>query len=109
MEKSAALCLIFEGEAYEPHETRIPILKKNGGTILAIGASVGVVLTAIETGKASTKAQKLIEKNTIAIDCENYGPSAYTTEQKVKDCWKFYRLPLHLAQGLSHVSSAPMH
>lgn len=28
-------------------------LKKNGGTILAIGASVGVVLTAIETGKAS--------------------------------------------------------
>lgn len=38
-------------------------LKKNGGTILAIGASVGVVLTAIETGKASIKAEKLIEMN----------------------------------------------
>ena len=35
-------------------------LKKNGGTILAIGVSVGVVLTAIETGKASIKAEKLI-------------------------------------------------
>lgn len=65
-------------------------LKKNGGTILAIGASVGVVLTAIETGKASTKAQKIIEKNTIAIDCENYGKSCYTTKQKVLDCWKTY-------------------
>ena len=74
-------------------------LKKNGGTILAIGASVGVVLTAIETGKASTKAQKLIEKNTIAIDCENYGPSAYTTEQKVKDCWKFYLPAAALGAG----------
>ena len=74
-------------------------LKKNGGTILAIGASVGVVLTAIETGKASTKAQKLIEKNTIAIDCENYGPSAYTTEQKVKDCWKLYLPAAALGAG----------
>lgn len=37
-------------------------LKKNGGTILAIGASVGVVLTAIETGKASIKAENLKQK-----------------------------------------------
>lgn len=57
-------------------------LKKNGGTILAIGASVGVVLTAIETGKATIKAEKLLELN--AAEPE------YTTKEKVKDCWKFY-------------------
>lgn len=65
-------------------------LRKHGGTILAVAASVGVVATAIETGRASTKAQKIIEKNTIAIDCENYGESCYTTKQKVLDCWKAY-------------------
>ena len=57
-------------------------LKKNGGTILAIGASVGVVLTAIETGKASIKAEKLIEMNS--------AEPAYTMKEKVQDCWKFY-------------------
>lgn len=65
-------------------------LRKHGGTILAVAASVGVVATAIETGRASTKAQKIIEKNAIAIDCENYGKSCYTTKQKVLDCWKVY-------------------
>ena len=57
-------------------------LKKNGGTILAIGASVGVVLTAIETGKATIKAEKLLELNA--------AEPGYTTKEKVKDCWKFY-------------------
>ena len=57
-------------------------LKKNGGTILAVGASIGVVLTAIETGKASIKAEKLLEMNADIPD--------YTTKEKVKDCWKFY-------------------
>ena len=65
-------------------------LRKHGGTILAVAASVGVVATAIETGRASAKAQKIIEKNAIAIDCENYGKSCYTTKQKVLDCWKVY-------------------
>ena len=51
-------------------------LKKNGGTILAIGASVGVVLTAIETGKASIKAEKLIEMNS--------AKPAYTMKEKVQ-------------------------
>ena len=54
-------------------------LKKNGGTILAIGASVGVVLTAIETGKASIKAEKLIEMNS--------AEPAYTMKEKIQDCW----------------------
>lgn len=57
-------------------------LKKNGGTILAIGASIGVVLTAIETGKATIKAEKLIEMNSAEPE--------YTAKEKVKDCWKFY-------------------
>lgn len=30
-------------------------LRKHGGTILAVAASVGVVATAIETGRATTK------------------------------------------------------
>ena len=71
-------------------KTCAKFLRKHGGTILAVAASVGVVATAIETGRASTKAQKIIEKNTIAIDCENYGESCYTTKQKVLDCWKVY-------------------
>lgn len=71
-------------------KTCAKFLRKHGGTILAVAASVGVVATAIETGRASTKAQKIIEKNTIAIDCENYGKSCYTTKQKVLDCWKAY-------------------
>lgn len=66
-------------------------LKKNGGTILAIGASVGVVLTAIETGKATIKAEKLMELN--AAEPE------YTTKEKVKDCWKFYLPAAALGAG----------
>lgn len=57
-------------------------LRKNGGTLLAIGASVGVVLTAIETGKATIKAEKLVELNK---DVPEYG-----MKEKVKDCWQFY-------------------
>ena len=66
-------------------------LKKNGGTILAIGASVGVVLTAIETGKASIKAEKLIEMNS--------AEPAYTMKEKVQDCWKFYLPAAALGAG----------
>lgn len=57
-------------------------LRKNGGTLLTIGASVGVVLTAIETGKATIKAEKLVELNK---DVPEYG-----MKEKVKDCWHFY-------------------
>lgn len=80
-------------------KTCAKFLRKHGGTILAVAASVGVVATAIETGRASTKAQKIIEKNTIAIDCENYGKSCYTTKQKVLDCWKAYVLAAILGGG----------
>lgn len=66
-------------------------LKKNGGTILAIGASVGVVLTAIETGKASIKAEKLIEMNS--------AEPAYTMKEKIQDCWKFYLPAAALGAG----------
>lgn len=56
--------------------------RKNGGTLLTIGASVGVVLTAIETGKATIKAEKLVELNKDIPE--------YDTKQKVLDCWHFY-------------------
>lgn len=57
-------------------------LRKHGGTLLAIGASVGVVLTAIETGKATIKAEKLVELNKDVPE--------YDMKEKVKDCWHFY-------------------
>lgn len=57
-------------------------LRKHGGTLLAIGASVGVVLTAIETGKATIKAEKLVELNKDVPE--------YDMKEKVKDCWQFY-------------------
>ena len=52
-------------------------LRKNGGTLLAIGASVGVVLTASDTGKATIKAEKLAELNTDVHE--------YDTKEKVND------------------------
>ena len=58
------------------------VMRKHGGTILAVAASVGVVLMAVETGKATVKAEKLIEMNK---DVPNYG-----TKEKVMDCYKFY-------------------
>ena len=36
-------------------------LRKHGGTMLAIGASIGVGLTMWETGKATVKAQHLLK------------------------------------------------
>lgn len=63
-------------------KTCAKFLRKHGGTLLAIGASVGVVLTAIETGKATIKAEKLVELNK---DVPEYG-----MKEKVKDCWHFY-------------------
>ena len=57
-------------------------LRKHGGTMLVIGASVGVVLTAIETGKATIKAEKLVELNKDVPE--------YDMKEKVKDCWQFY-------------------
>lgn len=64
-------------------KTCAKILKKHGGTMLAVAASIGVVLTAVETGKATIKAQKLIEMNTTPEE-------EYTTKDKVMDCYKYY-------------------
>lgn len=63
-------------------KTCAKFLCKHGGTLLAIGASVGVVLTAIETGKATVKAEKLVELNKDVPE--------YSMKEKVKDCWQFY-------------------
>ena len=42
-------------------KTCAKFLRKHGGTILAVAASVGVVATAIETGRATTKAKHILE------------------------------------------------
>ena len=54
---------------------------KHGATILSIAAAAGVVLTAVETAKATTKAQSLIDMNK---------EEPMTKKEIVKDCWKFY-------------------
>lgn len=56
-------------------------LGKHGATILSVVASVGVVVTAVETAKATTKAQSLIDMNKA---------EPMTKKEVVKDCWKFY-------------------
>lgn len=72
-------------------KTCAKFLRKHGGTILAIGASAGVVLTAIETGKASIKAEKLMAMNS--------AEPSYTMKEKVQDCWKFYLPAAALGAG----------
>lgn len=54
---------------------------KHGAVILSIAAAAGVVLTAVETAKATTKAQSLIDMNK---------EEPMTKKEIVKDCWKFY-------------------
>lgn len=44
-------------------KTCAKFLRKHGGTILAIGASIGVGLTMWETGKATVKATTLVTMN----------------------------------------------
>ena len=72
-------------------KTCTKFLCKHGGTMLAVAASVGVVLTAIETGKATVKAEKLIEMNEVATDSgDDIALQDYPVQEKVKDCWRFY-------------------
>ncbi len=79
-------------------KTCAKFLRRHGGTILAVLASAGVVATAVETSKATIKAQKLIEMNTVSVNCGDDSEPAYTPAQKVKDCWKFY-LPAAILGG----------
>ena len=79
-------------------KTCAKFLRRHGGTILAVLASAGVVATAVETSKATIKAQKLIEMNTVSVNCGGDSEPAYTSAQKVKDCWKFY-LPAAILGG----------
>lgn len=69
-------------------------LRKHGGTILAVAASVGVVATAIETGRATTKAQHILEvdKELTKFNENEFGVTEEppTKKQIVLMCWKAY-------------------
>lgn len=69
-------------------------LRKHGGTILAVAASVGVVATAIETGRATTKAKHLLEIDEALrkYNEEEQGvvEEPLTKKDIVKVCWKAY-------------------
>lgn len=56
-------------------------LRKHGGTILAVAASVGVGLTAYETHKAAVKATTLVAMNKDEL---------MSKKEVVQECWKFY-------------------
>lgn len=71
-------------------------LRKHGGTILAVAASVGVVATAIEAGRATTKAQHLLEVEEALRkyneDEQGIVEEPLTKMGIVKTCWKAYDL-----------------
>lgn len=62
-------------------KTCAKFLRKHGGTILAVAASVGVGLTAYETHKAVVKATTLVVMNK---------DEPMTKKEVVQECWKFY-------------------
>ena len=75
-------------------KTCTKFLRKHGGTILAVAASVGVVATAIETGRASTKAKHLLEVDD-ALRKYNEDEQGVVEEPRTKKdivqiCWKVY-------------------
>ena len=69
-------------------------LHKHGGTILAVAASVGVVATAIETGRATTKVKHLLEVDEALRkyneDEQGIVEEPLTKKGVVKLCWKAY-------------------
>lgn len=69
-------------------------LRKHGGTILAVAASVGVVATAIETGRATTKAKHLLAVDealrTYNEDEQGIVEEPPTKKKIVQTCWKAY-------------------
>ena len=69
-------------------------LRRHGGTILAVVASVGVVATAIETGRATTKAKHLLEVDEALRkyneDEQGIVEEPLTKKGIVKVCWKAY-------------------
>lgn len=69
-------------------------LRKHGGTILAVAASVGVVATAIETGRATTKAKHLLAVDealrTYNEDEQGIVEEPPTKMEIVQTCWKAY-------------------
>lgn len=81
-------------------KTCAKFLRKHGGTILAIGASIGVGLTMWETGKATVKATTLVTMNK---------DEPMTKKEIVKDCWKFIFQRLWLVLELWRAFWAPMH
>lgn len=62
-------------------KTCAKFMRKHSGTLLAIGASIGVGLTMWETGKATVKATTLVAMNK---------DEPMTKKEVVQDCWKFY-------------------
>lgn len=75
-------------------KTCAKFLRKHGGTILAVAASVGVVATAIETGRATTKAKHLLEVDEALRkyneDEQGIVEEPLTKKQIVLICWKAY-------------------
>lgn len=75
-------------------KTCAKFLRKHGGTILAVAASVGVVATAIETGRATTKAKHLLAVDealrTYNEDEQGIVEEPPTKKEIVQTCWKAY-------------------
>lgn len=78
-------------------------LRKHSGTVLAMAASVGVVATAIETGRATTKAKHLLAVDealrTYNEDEHGIVEEPPTKKKIVQTCWKAYVPAMILGGG----------
>lgn len=59
----------------------VSYISKHGATILSVVAAAGVVVTAVETAKATTKAQSLIDLNR---------REPMTKKETIETCWRYY-------------------
>lgn len=75
-------------------KTCTKFLRRHGGTILAVAASIGVVATAVETGRATTKAKHILEvdKELTKFNEDEFGvvEGPPTKREIVLMCWKAY-------------------
>ena len=66
----------------------LSFLNRNGSTILTCIGAIGVIATSVMAVKATPKAIKMIESD--SMDNHDSDPYAYTKKEAIKSAWKCY-------------------
>lgn len=66
----------------------LSFLNRNGSTILTCIGAIGVIATSVMAVKATPKAIKMIESD--SMDNHDGDPCAYTKKEAIKSAWKCY-------------------